>query len=402
MTTIDVAAAKRADEIRFDDLIAPVDREHFFTAYWEREPLLTSGRDPHFFRSLFALRDVDHYIARHRPRAGKGIDLVTSDGFVADNYMHGDGVANLRLVTESYLAGSTIVLSGLEETWEPLVRLSRAIEGELSHPISMTVYATPPRFRGVKPHFDTQENFLLQVEGTKTWRVWKPVQELPPVEGSYVPVTRDRLGEPIFEGVMHPGDSLYIPRGFVHEGVAGDDPSLHVTVDVHVRTWEDFVNDAVAAMAARDPRFRRSLPVGFLNGDPAALESELRDFLASLHQHARVSDAIAKHAEMLIVKKTPPADGHFSSLHAEIGPQTLLIRRGTGATRVFEESGVAGIQFEGNQVIGPAKIASALQHVAEHDSLTPASLPDVLNPNEKLVLARRLVRAGLLMLAERA
>ncbi|MEA2163990.1 MAG: bifunctional lysine-specific demethylase and histidyl-hydroxylase [Thermoanaerobaculia bacterium] len=402
MTLLDFKGTQRVEGITFDDLIAPVGREQFFREYWEQKPLLSKGRDASFFAPLFTIRDIDRFISLNRPQAGKSIDLVTSEGFIADNYVGMDGVANVRLVTESYLNGSTIVLSGLEETWEPLVHFSRALDAELSHPVAITVYLTPPKFKGVKPHYDTQENFLLQVEGTKSWRVWSPLQELPPVEGSYVPIPRERLGEPSFEGLLEPGDALYIPRGFVHEGIAGDAASLHVTVDIHVRTWVDFVNDAIAAIAQREPRFRRSLPVGFLGDEnaSAALEPELRDLLGFLRDHAKVSDAVAKHTELLAVRKSPPPDGHFASLHAEIGPLTLLIKRRSAVTRVFDENGVAGIQFSGNQLIGPAKIAEALRYVAAHDSVTPASLPGSLSENEKLVLARRMVRAGLLTVAD--
>ena len=403
MTLLDFKGTPRDEGITFDDLIAPVSHEQFFAEYWEQKPLLTKGRDASFFAPLFSIRDIDRFISLNRPQAGKSIDLVTSEGFVADNYVGMDGVASVRLVTESYLNGSTIVLSGLEETWEPLVRFSRALDAELSHPVAITVYLTPPKFKGVKPHYDTQENFLLQIEGTKSWRVWSPLQELPPVEGSYVPIPRERLGEPSFECLLEPGDALYIPRGFVHEGIAGDAASLHVTVDIHVRTWVDFVNDAIAAIAQREPRFRRSLPVGFLSDEnaSAALEPELRDLLGFLRDHAKVSDAVAKHTELLAVRKSPPPDGHFASLHAEIGPLTLLIKRRSAVARVFDENGVAGIQFSGNQLIGPAKIAEALRYVAAHDSVTPASLPGSLSENEKLVLARRMVRAGLLTVADR-
>lgn len=403
MTLLEMPAVKRADEITFDDLIAPIDREQFFAEYWERQPLVTRGRASDFFAPLFSMRDVDRFIALRRPQAGKGIDLVTSDGFVADNYVNADHTANVRLVIESYLAGSTIVLSGLEETWEPLLHFTRGVEAELSHPTTIAVYVTPPRFKGVKPHFDTQENFLLQVDGTKSWRIWSPLQELPPVEGSYVTVPRERLGEPVFEAHLAPGDALYIPRGFVHEGVAGDEASLHVTIDVHVRTWVDFVNDTIAAIAAREPRFRRSLPAGFLRSDAsvAALEPELRSLLSFLSDSARARDGVARHVEMLTVRRQAAPDGHFTALHAEIAPRTLLVRRRTPFVRVFEENGVAGIQFAGNHVIGPAKIAEALRHVAANETITAETLPGSLNENEKLVLARRLVRAGLLTVAER-
>ena len=395
-----ISGTKRASEISFDDLIAPLAPKTFFDEYWEKQPLISRARPADFFKPLFAIADMDRAICYFKPKPGR-IDLVTEEGFVRDNFLGSDGTANINLVMESYLKGSTVVLSGLEQTWEPLVSFSRALEACLNHPIAMAVYLSPPNFHGVKPHYDTQENFLLQVEGTKQWKVYPPLNELPPVEGSYAPVSRDRLSEPICEAVLEPGDVIYIPRGFVHEGMAEGKPSLHITIDVHVRTWYDFLHDALAAMAERAPEFRRSLPAGFLN-DEATMQSLAADFgqfMEIFQRKASYKDAVGKHTETLAVRTPPPPDGHFSLLNAEILADTRLKKRRTTVARVVRENGVAGIQFSGNQVFGPAKIYEALRHIADTEVITPASLPGALNDNEKLILVRRLLRTGLLTLA---
>jgi hypothetical protein len=390
---------RSAADMVFADLIHPLSEERFFAEYWEKKPFVSTGRPEDFFIPLFSIRDMDRFIHYTRPRSGF-LDLVTSEGFVTDNYLNSDGTANVNLVREGYLKGSTVILGGLEQNWEPLVFFAGTLEARLSHPVAMAVYLTPPNNKGVKPHYDTQENFLVQVEGVKSWKIYKPVYELPPVEGSYQPVPREKLSEPILETVLHPGDVLYIPRGFVHEGAAGEKASLHVTVDIHVRTWLDFFSDALHAMADRDPRFRRALPAGFMSSTDAleSIAGEFDESLEVFRQNARLNDAIGKHAEALAVRKPPPPDGHFAVLHADILPTTGLKVRRTSLRRLFKENGVAGMQFSGNQIIGPEKIAPALEFIAARDRFTPASLPDSLNENEKLVLVRRLVRIGLLTL----
>ncbi len=392
-------AVKSAADLAFTDLISPLSEDTFFAEFWEKKPFVSTGRPSDFFVPLFSIADIDRFIAFTRPKSGY-LDLVTSEGFVTDNYLNSDGTANVNLVREGYLKGSTVILGGLELTWEPLAHFSATLEGRLSHPVAMAVYLTPPNIKGVKPHYDTQENFLVQVEGVKTWKVYKPVHELPPVEGSYQPVPREKLSAPVLETELRAGDVLYIPRGFVHEGAAGDKASLHITVDIHVRTWLDFFSDALHAAADREPRFRRALPAGFLNS-PAALDAMAAEFDESLEvfrQNARLNDAIGKHVEALAVRKPPPPDGHFAVLHTEILPDTRLKVRRTAVRRLFREGGVAGMQFSGNQIIGPEKISSALEYIAGRESFTPASLPGPLNENEKLVLVRRLVRIGLLTL----
>ncbi|MCP3101659.1 cupin domain-containing protein [Myxococcus sp. K15C18031901] len=387
----------RVEALGFESLLAPLTPEVFFREHWEQRPLVTRGRARDCFAPLFSIRDVDRVIRYQKPGPGR-LDLVTAGGFVRDNFLNLDNTANINLVYENYLKGSTLVLSGLEETWEPLEVFCRKLEGQLSHPVAVAVYLTPPGHHGVQPHFDTQENFILQVEGVKHWKVYGAGQALPRVEGSYTPVARERLPELLLETDLHPGDMLYVPRGFVHEAEAREQASLHITVDVHVRTWRDFLEDALAAMAERDPRFRRSLPPGLLR-DPGAvtsLEAGFRELVASFHRDVRVSDALAKHAEKLIVARPPPPDGHFAMLHADIGLDTPLKKRTAVLTRRFQEAAVAGIQFSGNQLLGPAKIAEALRYIDETDRVVASRLPGGLGDNEKLVLVRRLVRVGLL------
>ena len=40
------------------------------------------------------------------------------------------------------------------------------------------------------------------------------------------------------------GDSLYIPRGILHEARTGTGSSLHLTLSVHPVTWRDVVSEA--------------------------------------------------------------------------------------------------------------------------------------------------------------
>lgn len=89
---------------------------------------------------------------------------------------------------------------------------------------------------GVGPHTDAYDVFLCQLSGRRRWRVSNQKQrEL--VEG--LPVKILRQFEPQFEWVLDPGDILYLPPNWAHDGVAlGADC---VTASVGLRTpsrWE--------------------------------------------------------------------------------------------------------------------------------------------------------------------
>jgi ribosomal protein L16 Arg81 hydroxylase len=266
----------------------------------------------------------------------------------------------------------------------------------------VAVYVTPPNAKGVKPHFDTQEGFLIQVDGSKRWKVYKPVHESPPVEGSYTSVEPERLSEPSCETVLNPGDVLYIPRGFPHEGIAGDgQASLHITLEIHVRSWLDLMSDAMGALADRDVRFRKSAPVGFLNDRDAmsALAEHFEVFKRIFLEDSSLEDALRKHVERLAVKKPPLPDGHFAVLFEKIGLETRLKKRHIAVSRQFEENGMVGLQFSGNRIVGPAKIKPALEFIHDATEFAAAELPGGLSEKERLVLVNRLIRIGLLTLA---
>jgi hypothetical protein len=75
---------------------------------------------------------------------------------------------------------------------------------------------------------------------------------------------------------------------------------------------------------------------------------------------------------------------------------TVVARTPGAICRALVDGDGAVIEFPGGRVGGPARIAAALQFVARAERFPVRDLPDGLGDNEKLVLARRLVREGLL------
>jgi 50S ribosomal protein L16 3-hydroxylase len=70
---------------------------------------------------------------------------------------------------------------------------------------------------GVGPHTDAYDVFLLQLQGRRRWRVG-PVRDARPV--SDAPLKLLRHFAPSDEWVLEPGDLLYLPPQWGHDGVA--------------------------------------------------------------------------------------------------------------------------------------------------------------------------------------
>ena len=82
----------------------------------------------------------------------------------------------------------------------------------------MVSYAPPGG--GVGPHFDSYDVFLLQGEGRRRWRVSRQ-RDLDLVADA--PLRILRRFRPDREWITRPGDLLYLPPRFAHDGVALDD-----------------------------------------------------------------------------------------------------------------------------------------------------------------------------------
>jgi 50S ribosomal protein L16 3-hydroxylase len=79
----------------------------------------------------------------------------------------------------------------------------------------MVSYAPPGG--GVGPHFDSYDVFLAQGEGRRRWRIG-PLHDRALLPGA--PLRILRRFRPRREWVLHPGDMLYLPPHYGHDGVA--------------------------------------------------------------------------------------------------------------------------------------------------------------------------------------
>jgi 50S ribosomal protein L16 3-hydroxylase len=70
---------------------------------------------------------------------------------------------------------------------------------------------------GVGPHFDSYDVFLLQARGRRRWRIGAQ-RDLAVIDGA--PLRILRRFKPSREWTLEPGDMLYLPPHYAHDGVA--------------------------------------------------------------------------------------------------------------------------------------------------------------------------------------
>ena len=363
--------------------VEPFEVERFLAEYWERQPLVVPRGEDGRFDDLLSTRDVERLLTETGIRE-PAFRLVkageTVSGYATDLSWRPSpftGVAEVHRVLAEFEGGATIVLQGLHHLWLPLARYCRHLESFFGHPVQANAYYTPAGSQGLPVHHDTHEVISLQVAGSKRWLVYEPVLELPLKNQRY----RSALGEPgepMLDVTLRAGDTLYLPRGWLHQALTSDEDSLHITVGINVRRWIDEARAELDA-AESELAFRQTI------------DAEEPPELPSLD-----ADAVrARARERFVRSRRPILDGQLSELRAlaSLAGDDEVERRDT----VIADLDGTTLTFEGRSLRFPARLAPELEFLVTTEAPFRASeLPGELDDAGRLVLVRRLVREGFL------
>jgi ribosomal protein L16 Arg81 hydroxylase len=381
-------------------LLQPIDLSLFWREYWERKPLHVQRDDPGHYSDLLTLDDVDRLLTL------SGVQLdnlrVVVDGKETNvSELHSvAGVNSLEALYEHYRNGSTVSLNSVDGRFEPLQRLSRALAAEASARFQLNIYLTPAGNRGFKPHYDTHDVFVLQVHGTKRWRLAGQPYQLPLANRPYDKSQPEPEPEQEFD--LRAGDILYLPRGTIHSAASNDTASVHITAGVHPVLWSDLIIGAAKRLFADDVRFRGGLPIGFADDAAVqqAVEAMAGELLDTLHADISPRALTSAAVERGISISFPALRHHLTDLE-EIDRITLHtpVYRRTSQKWNFTTSGDKFVlAFHNKKAEFPAAVADEVRYVAESGpaGFAGTDIPGDLDEAGRLFLIKTLVREGFL------
>jgi hypothetical protein len=189
----------------------------------------------------------------------------------------------------------------------------------------------------------------------------------------------------VLELTLQPGDTLYLPRGWLHDALTSERESLHITVGVNVYTWVDAFRAAVDSLAD-DVDFRRSVR------EPTSDGAEL---LGRLEARLEPREVARRMRERFVRTRRPVLDGQLAEgrAAAELSVDALVERRPT----VIADLDGASLSFEGKRLVFPERVrAEVAAAVFSEGPFSAAALPGSLDDEGRLVLVRRLIREGFL------
>jgi len=177
--------------------------------HWQRKPLQVRAawpdvRPPADRRQLFELLGRDEVESRFIERRGLQWRLR-------------HGPISRRSLPPLSRPAWTVLVQGLDLHLDAAHDMLRAFDFIAQAHLDDLMLSYASDGGGVGPHADSYDVFLLQVQGRRRWAI------APPGDQTLVPGLPLRIlarFEPQQEWVMEPGDLLYLPPGWGHDGVA--------------------------------------------------------------------------------------------------------------------------------------------------------------------------------------
>ncbi|MFG6447394.1 JmjC domain-containing protein [Roseateles sp. BYS180W] len=106
---------------------------------------------------------------------------------------------------------------------------------------------------GVGPHFDSYDVFLIQVAGRRRWRIGRQGVATSGELRDDVPVKILVDFEPEQDMLLEPGDMLYLPPGWAHDGVAEGGGCMTASVGFRTPWASELANELLVRLTDEDP-----------------------------------------------------------------------------------------------------------------------------------------------------
>ncbi len=248
-------------------LLYPIRSQIFLSQQWQKTCAHVRGptqRAQKFARALGAesLLHDDDVATTLRAHAGPAVQAWYASG----------GIGGFHIDAAHAHIYSAINMTLYFEELPALRPLAAAVAHDLNVPAN-TVVASAffSRAGGITGmHFDSNENFTIQLRGRKCWRTARNRHVAWPTQNGVIgaettPEMAQQLRRPFPRAmpastetfVLKPGAMLYVPRGCWHEVEALED-SLSLNISHHVVTIADLLPPRLRARVIRERDFRRA------------------------------------------------------------------------------------------------------------------------------------------------
>ena len=376
--------------------------ETFWQAHWGTSALLVRHESESYFKELLTVDMLDEILASTRLPADHFDLAKDSTPIPKPAYASGRDI-NMQTALRFHHDGSTIILRAFHKWCRPLDRLRRQAESTFGVPAQTNVYVTPPRNQSTPPHWDTHDLFIIQVEGTKKWRLYESARPLPLDDERFTPDQFD-VGPQIGEPTLSSGDVLYLPRGSIHEPSA-EDYSIHVALGVPVMRWIDLVEEILRLASREDVSLREAVPWEITPRGGPSLSSIAEE---ALRRVARVTDrhfadeAVRGLRREFIAGQDVDSLGKLRAIARPPRPtlESTVRRRHGALPRVETVGGRIALSWRGGRASFPKRFAGIVQLLVNQGEIRVRDVPDGISEDVWLATLVSPLDDGLLEVIE--
>jgi 50S ribosomal protein L16 3-hydroxylase len=359
-------------------LLGGLTPRQFMNRHWQKKPLLVRGAVPHLQPllgrgELFALAARDEVESRLVVREGKYWSMR-------------QGPFPRRGLPALAQPCWTLLVQGVDlhdpRAHELLQRFAFVPQARLDD--LMVSYAT--HGGGVGPHFDSYDVFLLQAQGQRLWRIGKQ-KDLALRDD--VPLKILANFEPTEEYLLDPGDMLYLPPGYAHDGEALGECQTY-SIGFRAPARAELARELLQRLseeAAEDaPQVLYSDPKQAATDAPGAIPADLQRFAADAIR-AALKEPLALERALGEYLTEPKANVWFEAQEVRAPVQALAL---DARTRMMYDGKHVFINGESYRASG--RDAALMRTLADNRALQAAELAKA--SEEAVALIRSWCEAG--------
>ncbi|MFJ4031474.1 cupin domain-containing protein [Streptomyces griseoluteus] len=392
----------------FEDLVG--DRQVFFQEYFNRKPLLRRGALDGRARDLVSVRQLDDIVAMQTvspaylriAKDGRGVPGKAYTRTVSERGAALTETVVAEQVYELFRSGGTVTWNALNHFLPAARHLADLFADTFACPSEVVAFLTPAGKDGYAPHHDPVDVYVIQIEGTKDWRIWEPVPGRRAGKASHRP---EDLGRPAIETTLRAGDVLYLPCGTPHAAAAKDQVSLHLSVTVEPRRWRDLLADTVQHLL-QAPDFdgfpHLADPADSADPGTAAALATLTGRLAELLAGTDTAAETGRLRRAGRARAGAARPREFERLaSADVLAPAALLRRSPVPVEIGPSDGArSALLVNGHRLAVPDAVADALRGLQDGRAVTAARFFPGVDEARSVHVAQGLTRLGVLETAD--
>jgi hypothetical protein len=377
-------------------LLGPTSEIEFWDKYWENECLHITRNKNNYFKELISLTQFADLISYINLSPEYFFVSKDSKSISNSNYTYNGKIVKSKLI-ELHEQGATISIRNINENFKQLELFKVQCETYFQQPIQINAYLTPPNNQSVPPHWDTHDIFVLQIYGSKGWKLYKNNFKLP-TEDNIFESNKNIVGEFEKEIVLNPGDTLYMPRGIIHEPIAID-YSIHLSVGIRAKTNLDFIINFFKVASLKDIKLRKVPMIDYKNLNHNNIYENIKDLILNTDLDIK-SDYLNYISDIFLINDKQNIENQFLNVTKNVNfnlSTKVKLACGVRYTLIYLEDKLKLSWFK-QSIYLPLQYKDLLNVILSGEDFTPSQLLVIENDKLKLDFVNTLVKKGLLVI----